>query len=408
LQVRDRQWGESTSSAATEGADCHEQQLRYVDPADMGRPAISAPLPPPPPLGRRFRRSIAVAIVAAAIGAGSTFFGLRHAAGPAGGTVLTTAEVVARVAPGLVDIVTTVDYGQAEAAGTGLVLTPSGEVVTNNHVIEGATSIGATDVGNGMTYHARVVGYDRGLDIAVLKLMGASGLQTVRLGDSSNAAAGQRVVALGNAGGRGGRPSVVTGQIVGLDASITASDPSARTQEQLTGLIKHNAAIEPGDSGGPLVNTAGDVIGIDTAASAQDFQFSGGTGPTEGFAIPIGQAKSIAGQIEAGRQSTSVHIGATGFLGVQVTSDSGNPELGVPARPGALIYGLLSGGPAEMAGLRAGNLITSVDSRPVSSPLTLQIALQRHHPGDRVSIGWTDQSGGTRTATVQLSSGPAG
>jgi S1-C subfamily serine protease len=242
----------------------------------------------------------------------------------------------------------------------------------------------------------------------VLKLTDASGLATVTLGDSSNAAVGQKVVALGNAGGRGGTPSVVTGHVVGLDASITASDQSAGTQEQLTGLIKHNAAIEPGDSGGPLVNTAGDVIGIDTAASAQDFQFSGGTGQTEGFAIPIDQARSIASQIESGRPSASVHIGATGFMGVQVTSDSGNQGLGVPARPGALIDGVLSGAPAEMAGLKAGDLITSVDGRTVSSPLTLQIALQRYHPGDRVSIGWMGQSGRTHTTAVRLSAGPAG
>jgi S1-C subfamily serine protease len=376
-------------------------------PGSAGPPV--PPVPPiPPPAAGRFRRPIAVAVVAAAIGAGSTFLGLHHSAGLLGGTVLTTAQVAARVDPGLVDVVTTIDYGPDEAAGTGLVLTSSGEVLTNNHVIEGATSIRATDVGNGMTYRARVVGYDRGHDIAVLKLAGASGLQTVTLGDSSEAAVGQKVVALGNAGGRGGTPSVVTGQIVGLNASVTASDPSAETQEQLTGLIKHNAAIEPGDSGGPLVNTAGDVIGIDTAASATDFQFAGGTGQTQGYAIPIDRARSIAGQIEAGRASASVHIGATGFMGVEVASDSDAEAQGVPAGSGALIAGVFPGAPADTAGLRAGDLITSVDGRPVSSPLTLQVALQRHHPGDRVSIGWTDQSGRTHTAILRLSAGPAG
>jgi S1-C subfamily serine protease len=267
-------------------------------------------------------------------------------------------------------------------------------------VIEGATSIRATDVGNGVTYRARVVGYDRSHDIAVVRLIGASGLQTVTLGNSSGAAVGQKVVALGNAGGRGGRPSVVTGQIVGLNASITASDESAGTQERLTGLIRHNAAIQPGDSGGPLVSTAGDVIGIDTAASTHDFQFSGGTSQTQGFAIPIDEATSIASQIDAGRGSASVHIGATGFIGVEVQS--------VQSTPGAAIAGVVSGGPADTAGLRAGDVITSVDGRPVTSPLTLQVALQRHHPSDRVSIGWTDQSGQRHKATVRLTAGPAG
>src|SRR5215469_8854056 len=169
------------------------------------------PPPPPPPLPpaaeHRFRRGVVVAVVAAAIGAGGTFLGLHHGAGLSGGPVLTTAQVAQKVDPGLVDIVTSLGFQQAEGAGTGLVLTSSGEVLTNNHVIEGATSIRATDVGNGTTYRARVVGYDRGHDIAVLRLIGASGLQTVTLGNSSDAAVGQKVVALGNAGGRGGTPS---------------------------------------------------------------------------------------------------------------------------------------------------------------------------------------------------------
>lgn len=380
--------------------------------------------PPPPPYwqwqgpagpagpvrpSHRVRRSLIVAVVAAAIGASSAFFGIQHGAGLAGGTEFTTAQVADRVDPGLVDIVTTLGYQQAaQAAGTGIVLTSSGEVLTNNHVIKGATSISATDVGNGQTYQAKVVGYDHGHDIAVLKLSGASGLQTVTLGSSSSAQPGQRVVALGNAGGKGGTPSVVSGHITGLNASITASDQSAGTSERLTGLIKHNAAIQPGDSGGPLVNTAGDVIGIDTAASTHDFQFSDGTSQTQGFAIPINQAISIARQIEAGQASASVHIGATGFVGVEVSSDGNAAAQGVPAGSGALIDGVVSGGPADLAGLAAGDVITSVNGRSVTSPQTLQSALEQHHPGDRVSIGWTDQSGQSHSAKVQLATGPAG
>ena len=169
--------------------------------------------------------------------------------------------------PALVDVTSTLGYQQAESLGTGLVLTSNGEILTNNHVIEGATSIKVTDIGNGHSYRAKVVGYDQTKDIAVLQLQGASGLKTVKLGNSSTAAVGQKVVALGNARGKGGTPSVATGQITGLDASITASDEGSGTTEQLTGLINHNAPIQPGDSGGPLVNPAGQVIGIDTAAS---------------------------------------------------------------------------------------------------------------------------------------------
>jgi S1-C subfamily serine protease len=356
----------------------------------------------------RIRRGLIVAVVAAAIGAGSAFFGLQHSAGLTGGTELTTAQVADRVDPGLVDIVTTLGFEQAQAAGTGMVLTSSGEVLTNNHVIEGATTIRATDIGNGQTYPAKVIGYDRGHDIAVLKLSGASGLQTVTLGSSSSAQLGQKVVALGNAGGRGGTPSVVSGHITGLNESITASDQSAGTSEQLTGLIKHDAAIQPGDSGGPLVNTTGAVIGIDTAASSHDFQFSDGTSQTQGFAIPINQAMSIAREIRAGEASASVHIGATGFLGVEVSSDSRAAAQGVQAGSGALIEGVVSGAPAEVAGLGAGDVINAVDGRSVTSAKGLQSALGRHHPGDRVIISWTDQSGQSHSAKVQLEAGPAG
>jgi S1-C subfamily serine protease len=392
----------------------------YDTPSWPGQP----PLPPPPPYwqwqgpegpagpvrpSRRIKRGLLVAVVAAAIGAASAFFGIQHGAGLAGGTELTTAQVADRVDPGVVNIVTTLGFQQAaQAAGTGIVLTSSGEVLTNNHVIKGATSISATDVGNGQTYLAKVVGYDRSHDIAVLKLSGASGLKTVTLGSSSSAQLGQKVVALGNAGGKGGTPSVASGHITGLNASITASDQSAGTSERLTGLIKHDAAIQPGDSGGPLVNSAGGVIGIDTAASTHDFQFSGGISQTQGFAIPINQAISIARQIEAGQASASVHIGATGFIGVEVSSDSNAAAQGVPAGSGALIEGVVSGGPADLAGLAAGDVITSVNDRSVTSPQTLQSALEQHHPGDRVSIGWTDQSGQSHSVKLQLETGPAG
>lgn len=396
--------------------------MSYSDdtPTWPGQPPPPPPPPPPhwqwqgpggpagpvrPP--RRIRRNLIVAVVAAAIGASTAFFGLQHTAGLIG-TQLTTAQVADRVDPGLVDIVTTLGFQQAQAAGTGLVLTSSGEVLTNNHVIEGATSIRATDVGNGQTYQAKVVGYDRSHDIAVIKLSGASGLQTVTLGNSSGAQLGQKVVALGNAGGQGGTPSVVTGHITGLGQSITASDQSAGTRERLTGLIKHDAAIQPGDSGGPLVTTTGDVIGINTAASTHDFQISDGTGQTNGFAIPMNQAIAIARQITAGQASASVHIGATAFIGVEVSSDSNAAAQGLPAGSGALIEGVVSGAPAELAGIAAGDVITSVNGTSVTSAQALQSALGQHHPGDRVSIGWTDQSGQAHSAKVHLATGPAG
>src|SRR5689334_12833408 len=232
----------------------------------------------------RFRHRFLLAATAVVVGLG-TFFGMMTVTGNSGNTILTTAQVAHQTDPGLVDVVSSLGLQQAASAGTGLVLTPSGEILTNNHVIKGATAIRVTDIGNGRTYPAKVVGYDQSRDIAVLQLVGASGLQTAALGDSSSVKVGDKVVALGNALGKGGTPSVAVGHVAGLNASIMASDAGAGTVEQLTGLIHHTAPIQPGDSGGPLVSTAGKVIGIDTAASASaGFQFQT-TQRTQAFAI---------------------------------------------------------------------------------------------------------------------------
>ena len=187
-------------------------------------------------------------------GNGSSGSGTNSTGSPAD-----TAAIAAKVSPALVDINSTFGYQSAQGAGTGIVLTSNGEILTNNHVINGATKISVTDVGNGKTYTAKVVGYDDSHDIAVLQLQGASGLQTAKLADSSTAAVGAGVVAIGNAGGTGGTPSYAGGSITALNQSITASDDLDGANEQLTGLIEVNANIQPGDSGGSLVNTAGSV-----------------------------------------------------------------------------------------------------------------------------------------------------
>jgi len=352
---------------------------------------------------RRFPRGLLAIAVAGAVGL-ATFWGLSAAGVTSGNKVLTTSQIAAQTDPGLVDIYTTLGYQHAHAAGTGMVVSPSGEVLTNNHVINGATSIKARDVGNGRTYQAKVVGYDHSHDIAVLQLQGASGLETVDLGDSSSASVGQKVVALGNALGKGGTPAVATGHIAGLGAAITASDAGAGTSERLTGLIHHNAGIQPGDSGGPLVNTAGEVIGINTAAS-QGVQFQGQQ--TEAFAIPINQAVSLATQIESGKASATVHIGPTAFMGVEIMSADNAAANGVQAGAGAAVAGVLPGTPADRAGLAQGDVIVSVGGNHISSPEALQSALGRHHPGDSVTIGWADAVGQTQSATVVLATGPA-
>jgi S1-C subfamily serine protease len=392
--------------------------------SDSGR---NWPFPPPiagpegdrsPRSLRRARRhpraaSAAVILAAAVAGLGVGHVALgSNSANTANTTAatLSLAQVESKVDPGLVDVVSTLDYGQAEAAGTGIVLSSSGEILTNNHVVEGATSIAVTDIGNGKTYSAKVLGYDLTSDVAVIKLQGASGLQTASLGNSSTVATGESVVAIGNAGGTGGTPSAAPGSVTGLDQSITASDESSGSSEQLTGLVETNADIQPGDSGGPLVNGSGQVVAIDTAASsAFEFQFVGSqdAAGTKGYAIPINKALSLAKQIESGKSSLSVHIGNSAFLGVEVASTSAYYAAG-PAASGAAVVGVLSGSPADEAGLASGVTITSVGGRTVASPTSLKDIMDQLRPGQKVTVNWVDQYGNSHKATVKLATGPTG
>jgi S1-C subfamily serine protease len=296
---------------------------------------------------------------------------------------------------GVVDVNTRLAYQNAAAAGTGIILTASGEVLTNNHVIDGATSISVRVVSTGKTYTATVLGSDATDDIALLQLKDASGLQPAKLGDSTTVKVGDAVTAVGNAGGDGGAPSAVSGVVTDLDQTITATDSSGGNAEQLNGLIQMNARLQPGDSGGPLYNAAGEVIGMNTAASANR-RFRTNTG-TEAYAIPLANALTIVHQIESGKASDAVTIGIPGFLGVGVDFSNGG---------GALITDVVADTPADHTGLVAGDIITAVDGRSIDSPDTLTSVLHTHHPGDSVSVTWSDQNGNSHTAQVTLASGP--
>jgi len=329
-------------------------------------------------------------------------FGSSGGASSSGsGAPSNTAAIAKKVDPGLVDVNTTLGYEDAEAAGTGIVLTSTGLILTNNHVISGATSITVADVGNGKTYKANVVGYDRTQDIAVIQLVDASGLQTATLGTSSNLAVGEAIVGIGNAGGTGGSPSYAGGSIVALDQSITASDEGTGTSEQLTGLIETNADIQPGDSGGPLVNASGQVIGVDTAASS-GFSFSGGG--SQGFSIPINSALSIVQEVRSGKATSLIHLGGTPFLGVGLQT-SGTSSSGTAV--GTTIGQVIQGTPAAKIGLVAGDIITAIGGVSVSTGNDLTTAIDQHHPGDSISVSWTDTSGASHTATITLAVGPA-
>lgn len=352
--------------------------------------------------GSRWRRPRLLAALVAVAAVTALAAGGSWATGTPALRVLTTAQTTAKVSPALVDINTTLGLQHGSAAGTGIVLTPTGEILTNNHVIEGATSITVTDVGNGRSYRAKVVGYDERADVAVLQLRGASGLAAARLGDAAGVQAGQRVVALGNAGGRGGAPSVVTGEVTGLGVDIVATDQATASSEQLTGMIRTNAGIQPGDSGGALVNQAGQVIGMNTAASG-GYQLHSHQPASrdriQAFAIPAGAAGRIAGQIAAHRASSTVHLGTTAFLGVGLTKTKGS---------GAGVVQVLTGSPAAGAGLAPGDVLRSVGGHTITSPDDVQSTLVRYHPGDRVSLTWTSQLGQSHSATVTLVTGPAG
>lgn len=296
---------------------------------------------------------------------------------------------------GVVVITTNLSYANASAAGTGMVISSSGQVLTNNHVIRGATQITVIDPSTQHRYAARVVGYAIGADVAVLKLANASGLATVSLGSSKDLRRGAAVTAVGNAGGSGNLvPS--SGTITALGRTITVNDDSGGTA-RLTGLIQTDADLQPGDSGGPLFDAAGRVIGIDTAAST-GFMFRSGS--NQGYAVPIDKALTIARQVAAGKGSATVHVGATAFLGVLAGSARYDDVAG------ALVGQVVSGGPADRIGIGPGDVITRIGTRTVSSSATIIRALQRKHPGDTVALTWTDRSGSRNTAKVKLASGP--
>jgi S1-C subfamily serine protease len=410
---------------------------------------------PGPPLRRRRRRPLVyltVAALAAGVGAALTVAfdsqGTSPSAGVStttsipsphdnaagGGSALNPVAVERKVKPGLVDITSTLKYQSETAEGTGMILSPSGLVLTNNHVIDGATEVRVTLAENTLqTYPAQVVGYDSTDDVALLQITGASGLATVSFGNSSQVRLGIPVLALGDAEGHGG-VTPAPGDISGLDRSIQASDEGSGTIEDLNHMLQTNADIQQGDSGGALANSAGQVIGMVTAANTGS---GGQPGDTMGFAIPINTALLIAQRIADHQASSTVYIGLPGFLGVEVAqSDSpiprrqaaagqeqsgrnpgrlacvdGAQQPGVPARiapasSGALILGILCGTAAQSRGLAPGDVIISVNGQAVTTPDSLTAITAKYHPGNVVSVSWEDIHGSRHTVRIVLGDGP--
>ncbi|MEG9224599.1 S1C family serine protease [Aeromicrobium sp. Sec7.5] len=290
---------------------------------------------------------------------------------------------------GLVYINTVVGYGDGGGAGTGMILTSNGTILTNHHVIEGATSIEVEVVSTGETFEADVVGHDDSADVAVLQLQGASDLTPVDLDRNEQVAVGDEIVAVGNANGDGGAASAAAGVVTDLDLTITAR--SATGSEELTGLIEVDADVVSGDSGGVLLDADGEVIGMTTAASQ-------GQADIVGYAVPIDDAVRIVRQIVAGEASDTIHIGDSAFLGVQL-----DPQSQLP-----LVAGTLEDSAAAQARIPAGSTITAFDGTPVATADELSDLIAEHAPGDDVTVTWVDANGAEQTVTVTLGTGPVG
>jgi S1-C subfamily serine protease len=438
---------------------------------DHGPTTPMPPMPPRPPRRRIGALSyLLVALAAGALGAGSVV-ALYHpasnsvaspqpsssAANPAPlpssaipqpsaaspGTSASEQAIVNKVEPGLVIINTQLQYSSERAAATGMVISSDGLVLTNNHVIEDSTSITAT-AATGKQYTAKVVGYDVTGDIALIQLQGASGLRTVPLGDSSAVKTGASVVAMGNANGESAI-APVAGRVTALNQTITAGDQGGSiTSETLHDMIQTNADIVSGDSGGPLANSAGQVIGMDTAGNDGGFSVQQQQGST-GYAIPIDNALAVARQIAQGQASSTVTIGYPPFMGIFIGHGSnsnpqaqaeqaggggnfGNPfggnggnggqgcytsnrGVGAPqnianVNSGTLILGTICGGPAAAAGMSAGSVITAVNGHAVGSPDSLTGVVSKYHPGDTISVTWVSPAGHSSTSNIKLTAGP--
>jgi S1-C subfamily serine protease len=379
-------------------------------PPPPGEPFGALPSPPPSAPSRRSRSAIAVLLVGLLLITTGVGIGLALTHREASTSTSSAQAIAARVTPAVVDINiyqrTSYVAGSPAAerllgSGTGMILTSTGEVLTNNHVVVRATSIRVAVPGHG-THEATVIGADPTDDVALIQVQGVSGLPTVNVGNDSALEVGQELVAIGNAFGHGGAPSTTAGTVTGLNRTITASDPESLGSERLHGMIQTDAQISPGDSGGALVTTSGQVVGMITAGTRTGTQ---NTTSRVGFAITTDAALKIVNEIRSGQGSSSVLIGPRGFLGVYLNTGSPlQPGLGAPS--GALVGGALPGTPAAKAGIGPNAVITSIDGETISSADSLGTVLHQHAPGDVVQVTWVDGTG-THTSSVSLIEGPA-
>jgi putative serine protease PepD len=311
-------------------------------------------------------------------------------------------EVVSIDAKGPVNGALTIG-GTSEDQGTGMIISSAGEVITNNHVIEGATTITVTLYDQTTPLSATLVGADSSNDLALLKINSPpSNLQPVTFGDSTNLEAGDAVIAIGNALGlSAGTPTVTSGIVSALGRTVQAGDGTGST-ENLTNLIQTDAAINSGNSGGPLVDSAAQVVGMNTAVASS----SSGNAPAQniGFAIPSVTIQKLIPELRSGGT-----VGAPkAYLGVYVTDETTQlqQQYGLVPSAGALVESVATGSPADQAGIQAGDVIVTFDGSAVSSAQDLTTAVQKVSPGQSAQLAlWRGQQKLTVTAT--LSTAPA-
>lgn len=308
--------------------------------------------------------------------------------------------IVAQAEAGLVQITTMNDFQGVIGNGTGIVLSPHGDILTNHHVVQGANLIRATHLATGQSFDVDVVGYARNDDVALLRLRGAAGLPTAPLGDSNSVTLGEPVMTIGNANGTGAPFTHEQGQVTALNTTIEAEDELTGSSHSLDGLIESSTNLRSGDSGGALINSAGQVIGMNAAATI-NFRLDGESTPGgEGFAIPINQAVGLANQILSGAPGPQVHLGPSAILGIGVDAAGRSRANGLPVRS------VLRGGPAELAGLRPGDVLTAIDGVQVRSANDLTALLDQRYPGNVITVDWIDFTRTARTAPVTLAAGP--
>ena len=340
-----------------------------------------------------------------------------------GSTQQEASPASAEESTGVVLIDTELGYENAEAAGTGIVLSKDGLVLTNNHVIADSTKIAVTVATTGKTYEASVVGSDSTKDVAVLRLKDASNLQPATI-DEDSVDVGDDVTAVGNSEGQG-QLQAADGTVTDLGASVTTTAQGTEDSETLGDMIEVQADIVSGDSGGALLDDQGEVVGMNTAASS-------GAHVVTGFAIPIETALTTAESIIDGQQTSTNTIGYPAFLGIGVQQDSQSTQSGQGSQSiqpgdgnsnsqsgqsgqsgstsqtaGAVVAGVYEDTPAAEAGLTAGDTITQIGSTQITDGTALSSAIAEHKPGDTVSMSWTDADGQSHTAEVTLTEGPA-